>query len=98
MVEPNQLREAVWTFETQEDFCWPVVIMDGDVERSLSGDLELLCDVIAAVGKSKACGYAATTSRSIVKLSGRSVVCRVPLGTPATLKFLCQIGDSQESL
>jgi transposase-like protein len=50
----NQLREAVWTFEMQEDFCWPVVIMDGDVERSLSGDLALLCDVIAAVGKSNA--------------------------------------------
>jgi|SoimicMinimDraft_17_1059745.scaffolds.fasta_scaffold28403_1 hypothetical protein len=43
----------------QEDFCWPVVIMDGEVERSLSGDLALLCDVIAAVGKSSVwlCGH-----------------------------------------
>jgi hypothetical protein len=64
----------------------------------LSGDLELLYDVIAAVGESKACGHAASTSRSIVKFSGRSVVCRVLFGIPATLKFLCQIGDSQESL
>ena len=43
----------------QEDFCWPVVIMDGEVERSLFGDLALLCDVIAALGKSSVwlCGH-----------------------------------------
>jgi hypothetical protein len=46
------------------------------------GNSDFLGDVVATVGEGQAGGYAATTSRSIVKLSGRSVVCWVPLGTP----------------
>ena len=44
--------------------------------------------LLTASGAVKMVGHAATTSRSIVKLSGRSVVCWVPLGTPILPLFL----------
>ena len=82
VVQSDQFGGAVASFQPQKDFCWSFVVMDADVEGSLAVNADLLCGMLAAVGEGKACTHAATTSRSIVKLSGRSVVCWVPLGTP----------------
>jgi len=64
------------------------VVTDAEVERAPAGDPDLLCGMVAAGGEDKAVGHAATTSRSMLKLSGRSVVCWVPLGTPHLPLFL----------
>ena len=59
--------------------------MDADVEGPLAGDVDFLGDVMTASGEGEPGAHAATTSRSMRKLSGRSVVCWVPLGTPNLL-------------
>ena len=83
VVETDQFRRAVGPFEAKKYFCGVFVVMGAEVEGTLAGDSDFLCDVRAAVGEGKAGAHAATTSRSILKLRGRSVVCWVPLGTPA---------------
>lgn len=93
VVEPGQFGGAVRTFEPQEDFSWSWIVMDAEVEGTPAADSNLLCGMLAAVGEGKPVGHAATTSRSIVKLSGRSVVCWVPLGTP-TLPLFLSVADS----
>lgn len=54
VVEPDQFRRAVSTFEPEEEFRGLVVVVDADVQGSLAGDLDLLGDVGAASGKSPA--------------------------------------------
>jgi len=61
VVETDQFRSAVGPFEAKKDFCGVFVVMDAEVERALAGDLDLLCDVIAAVGEGEAGAHAATT-------------------------------------
>ena len=59
--------------------------MHADIERTLAGDLNLPQGLVAAVGEGEPVVHAASTSKSIVKLSGRSVVWWFPLGTPILL-------------
>ena len=82
VVEADQFGGTVWTLQTKEDFGWMYIVMDAEVERALAGNSDLLCGMVAAGGEGTAVGHAATTSRSIAKLRGCSVVCWVPLGTP----------------
>lgn len=82
VVEGDEFAGAVRPLDPKEEFRGLGRIMDADVERALAGDPDLLCGMVSAVGEGKPVSHAATTSRSIVKLSGRSVVCWVPLGTP----------------
>ena len=56
--------------------------MDAEVKCTGASNYDLFGDVIAVSGEGEADTHAATTSRSILKFSGRSVVCWVPLGTP----------------
>ena len=51
VVETDQIGGAVSSFRTKEDFCRVFVVMNADIERALSGDLDLLCDVISAGGE-----------------------------------------------
>lgn len=57
-------------------------LMHAEVKRALASDFDFLGDVVAPGGQGQAGAHAATTRRCIAKLSGRSVVCWVPLGTP----------------
>jgi hypothetical protein len=98
VVEADQLRGAVWTFEPQEDFCGVLVVMDAEVERALTGDFDFLRDVVAAGGESQAGAHAASTSSSILKLSGWSLC--APLfdgsrwGHQQNAKRISALGDS----
>jgi hypothetical protein len=74
VVQTDQFRGTVRTFHAQKDFCWVVVVMDGDVERALIGNPDLLRDVVAPVGEGKTDAHAASTQSSILKLSGCSLV------------------------
>lgn len=73
VVETDQFRGTVWPFQAKEDFGGMFIIMDAQVERALTGNSDLLCDVIPAVGEGEAGAHAATTNSSILKLSGCSL-------------------------
>lgn len=88
VVEGDEFAGAVRPLDPEEEFSRLRIVMDADVERALSGDPNLLCGMVAAGGEGQASTHAATTSRSMVKLSGRSVVWLVPLGTPISPRFL----------
>ena len=51
VVETDQFRRTVGSFETKKDFCRVFVIMDAEVERALTSDPDFLCDVIATSRK-----------------------------------------------
>jgi hypothetical protein len=51
VVEPDQFRGAVRTFEPQEDFSGVFIVMDADIEDSLAGDSDFLCDVMTTSGE-----------------------------------------------
>ena len=73
VVEADQFRGTVRTFQSKKDFCWLCVVMAAEVERALAGDPNFLCDVVAAVGEGKAGSLAASTKNSILKLSSCSL-------------------------
>lgn len=54
VIEPDQFRRAVSTLEPEEELCGVFVVVDTDVKRPLTGDLDLLGDVGAASRKSPA--------------------------------------------
>jgi hypothetical protein len=83
VVEPDQFGGTISAFQSRKDFRRSCVIVDADVERAEASNLDLLRDMFAAIGEGKPVAHAASTSRSMTKLSGRSVVCWFPLGTPA---------------
>ncbi|MDE3043019.1 MAG: hypothetical protein KGJ82_20945, partial [Nitrospirota bacterium] len=73
-----------------------IVLDDGATRGKFSPSEEifqLLIGLLTGSEEGKPVSHAATTSRSIVKLSGRSVVCWVPLGTPILSLFL-SVADS----
>ena len=67
--------------------------MHADVDRALAVNMDLLCGMVAAVGEDKPVGHAVATSKSMVKLSGWSMVCWVPLVTPI-LSRVISVADS----
>ena len=48
VVQTDQFRGAVRTFQSEEDFGWLCIIMDAEVEGPVPGDPHFLCDVVAA--------------------------------------------------
>ena len=74
VVQPDQLGGAVGAFHTQKDFSGVRVVMDAEVEGPLTGNADLLGDMVPAVGEGQPMAHAASTSRSMAKLRGRSVV------------------------
>ena len=87
IVQADQFRGTVRAFQSKKDFRRSGVIVDADVERALASDPDLLRDMISPGREGQPSAHAASTSRSMVKLSGRSVVCWFPLGTPAFTPF-----------
>jgi hypothetical protein len=67
--------------------------MHADVDRALAVNIDLLCGMVAAVGADKPVGHAVATSRPMVKLSGWSMVCWVPLVT-SILSRVISVADS----
>jgi hypothetical protein len=82
VVQTDQFGGAVGAFHAQEDFGGVDIVRDADIKRALTSDSDFLGDVIPASGEGEAVAHAASTSSSMAKVSGRSVVCWFPLGTP----------------
>lgn len=61
VVETDQFRRAVGSFETKKDLGWVFVVMAADVEGTLASDPEFLGDLVAASGEGQAGAHAATT-------------------------------------
>jgi hypothetical protein len=63
VVEANQFRGTVGPLHTEKDFGRVLIVMDGEVERALAGDVHFLGDVIATGRKRKSGAHAATTNQ-----------------------------------
>jgi hypothetical protein len=86
VVEADQFRGTVRTFEAKKDFCRRLVIMDAEIKRALTSDPDFLCDMMAAVGEGMPGAHAAST----IPLNGISQEGRAALQNPSN-----PVGDTK---
>ena len=50
-VQSDKFRGAVGSFRSKTEFCEVFVVMNADIERTVTREIEILCDVRGMVGE-----------------------------------------------